>query len=147
MPLRVMLDSNVYTNQAYRSLVQRMRGLCISAVVVQELMVIATREQREALCAAFRESLRAGDGVTPSSEDWLEVGKCLARLCSDEDPAAKLSRYEVRQLAKDALLARTAIQMKATLVTSNISDFAKIKRFFRSLQFKSPSEFFGGRSR
>ena len=147
MAQRVMLDTNVYTDQAYRQLAQRIRGLCVSGVVVQELMVIATREQRQALCADFREKVKLGDGVVPGVEDWLEVGKCLGQLCSSEVNDGKLTKYEVRQLAKDALLARTAMQKKAVLVTSNISDFAKIKRVFRSLAFKSPSEFFGTRPR
>lgn len=142
-----MLDTNVYTDQAYRRLSQTIPALYISAVVVQELMVIATREQRVALIADFREKARLGVGVIPTADDWLEVGKCLAQLCSGELDGAKLTKHEVRQLAKDALLARTAIQAKAVLVTSNIDDFGKIKRVFKSLVFRSPSEFFGTRPR
>jgi len=148
MPQRVMLDTNVYSDQAYRAPVQAIRGLCLCSVVVQELLVIANKQQREALCAEFLEKLKAGDGIVPNAHDWLEVGKCLARLCSERTGnEARLSTQEVRQLAKDALIARTAIQMKAILITSNINDFAKLKRFFRGLVFKSPSEFFGARPR
>ena len=147
MPGMVMLDANIYTNQTYREPVSRIRALCVSSVVVQEIMVIATKEQREALVLDFREKLKSKEGIVPDAEDWLEVGKCLARLLSGESGIGRLSKEEVSTLVKDALIARTAIRMEAILITSNTNDFAKIKSVFRSLLFKSPSEFFGTRPR
>jgi predicted nucleic acid-binding protein len=147
MPGMVMLDANIYTNQTYKGPASRIPTLCVSSVVVQELMVIAAKEQREALIRGFREKLKSKEGVVPDAEDWLEVGKCLARLFSGESGIGKLSKEEVSTLVKDALIARTAIRMEATLITSNTNDFAKIKSVFKSLVFKSPSEFFGTRQR
>jgi predicted nucleic acid-binding protein len=129
----VMLDANIYTNQTYMEPALQIRTLCISSVVVQELMVIAPREKREALIREFREKLRSKEAIAPDAEDWLEVGKCLSRLFSGESGLRKLSKEEVSTLVKDALIARTAIRMEATLITSNINDFAKIKSVFRSL--------------
>lgn len=147
MASTVMLDSNVYTNPLYRDPVSRIRSLCVSSVVIQELLVIATKDQREALVRDFREKLKLNEGVVPDAEDWLEVGKCLSRLFSGESEIRKLSKDEVNILVKDALIARTAIRAKAILVTANTSDFAKIKNIFKSLVFRSPSEFFNIRPR
>lgn len=143
----IMLDANIYTNQFYREPVSRIRTLCVCSVVVQELMVIADDAQRLELVRDFRDKLRVNEGVVPDAEDWLEVGKCLARLFRGEPGMARLSKEEVSTLVKDALIARTAIRMQATLITSNTNDFAKIKTIFRSLNFKSPSEFFRLRPR
>ena len=147
MAVMVMLDANIYTNRAYREAALQVRSLCISSVVVQELMVIASEEQREALARDFRENLRLKEAVAPDAEDWLEVGKCFSRLFSGDAGLSKLSKFELSTLVKDALIARNAIRMQATLITSNTSDFAKIKTVFKSLNFQSPSEFFGIRPR
>jgi predicted nucleic acid-binding protein len=147
MPVMVMLDANIYTNRAYREAALQVRSLCISSVVIQELMVVASKEQREALVRDFREKLRLKEAIAPDAEDWLEVGKCFARLFSGEAGIGKLSKDELSMLVKDALIARNAIRMQATLITSNTNDFAKIKTVFKSLNFRSPSEFFGTRPR
>jgi predicted nucleic acid-binding protein len=147
MPAMVMLDANIYTNGAYRAAALQLRSLCISSVVVQELMVIATKEQREALVREFREKLKVNEAIAPDAEDWLEVGKCFSRLFAGESGFGKLSKDELSTLVKDALIARNAIRMQATLITSNTNDFAKIKTVFKSLDFRSPSEFFGIRPR
>lgn len=146
MPGPIMLDANIYTNQTYREPALRLK-LCISSVVVQELLVIAPREKREALTREFRERLYSKDGIVPDADDWLEVGKCLGTLLAGETGRGKLSKEEISTLVKDALIARSAIRMKATLITANTDDFAKIKGVFKSLVYKSPSEFFGLRPR
>jgi predicted nucleic acid-binding protein len=147
MPAMVMLDANIYTNRAYKEAVLQLRSLCISSVVIQEIMVIASKEQREALIRDFREKLRLKEAIAPDAEDWIEVGKCFARLFAGESGLGKLSKEELSTLVKDALIARNAIRMQAILITSNTSDFAKIKTVFKSLDFRSPSEFFGIRPR
>jgi predicted nucleic acid-binding protein len=143
MARNVMLDANIYTDRTYEEPVGRIRDLYVSSVVVQELMVIAEKRQQKELSADFHEKVRMGSGLVPDATDWLEVGKCLAYLCSNE----RFGRQEVKLLVKDALIARTAMRVNAILVTSNIADFAKIKNFFRSLAFISPSEYFGTRPR
>jgi len=147
MSAMIMLDTNIYTNQTYREPASRIATLCVCSVVIQELMVRADKDQREALVKGFREKLKLKEGVVPDAEDWLEVGKCLARLFRGEAGIGKLSKEEVSTLVKDALIARTAIRMEATLVTANTDDFSKIKTVFKSLVFRSPSEFFGTRPR
>jgi predicted nucleic acid-binding protein len=141
--MATMLDSNVYTNAIYKEPARGIRELYVSSVVVQELMVIAPQEEQKGLSADFHEKVKLGTGVVPDATDWLEVGKCLWHLCAHEH----FGRHEVKMLAKDALIARTAIRVNAILITSNTADFAKIKTFFRSLRFVSPSEFFGTRPR
>jgi predicted nucleic acid-binding protein len=143
----VILDTNVYANDAYKEPSLRIKSLFVSSVVVQELTVIATKPMQKALHEDFLEKLRLGLGVVPDASDWLEVGKCLGRLLAGGDNNPKLSKEEVNLLVRDALLARSAIRCKAVLVTANIDDFSKIKTIFRSLSFKSPSEFFGVRPR
>ena len=125
----------------------RIRNLFVSSVVVQELTVIAPKGQHRALHEEFLEKVRNGLGVVPDASDWIEVGKCLGRLLAGSGNHPKLSKEEVNLLVRDALLARSAIRCEAVLVTANVGDFAKIKTVFRSLTFKSPSEFFGTRAR
>src|SRR5262245_40054669 len=79
----VMLDTNVYRDGAYAEAVRRIRRVVVSGVVVQELLVIASREQQVALIAQFREKLAQREGYVPSADDWCEVGKCLYRLSSE----------------------------------------------------------------
>lgn len=140
----VMLDTNIYSDGSYIGYVSRIRSLYISSVVIQELLVIANREQQTALVREFRDKLRSGTGIVPNEIDWFEVGKCLSRLHQTGTTGfTKLSKVEVNLLVRDALIARTAIRANAVLVTFNTNDFSKIKSVFSSLKFKSPTEFFG----
>ena len=144
----VMLDTNIYTDGSYMENVSRIRSLYISSVVIQELLVIAKREQQVALIREFREKLNSGTGIVPDEMDWMEVGKCLSRLYQTGTANfTKLSKIEVNMLFRDALIARTAMRANAVLITSNTDDFSKIKAVFASLKFKSPAEFFGLRQR
>lgn len=143
-----MLDTNIYTDGSYMGNVSRIHNLYISSVVIQELLVIAKREQQVALIREFREKLNNGTGVVPDEMDWMEVGKCLSRLHQTGIANfTKLSKMEVNMLVRDALIARTAMRAKAVLITSNTDDFSKIKAVFASLKFQSPAEFFGLRQR
>lgn len=145
----VMLDTNVYTNGAYRDSATRISSLVISGVVVQELLVIAPKgTMRTALISEFLRKFDDGKAVVPDHTDWIEVGKCLYRLNQEGTVEyARLGKLEVNLLVRDALIARTAIRAGALLVTSNTSDFAKIKSVVASLRFSSPTEFFELRPR
>lgn len=143
-----MLDTSIYRDGSYRQRVSKIPSVYISGVVVQELLVVANPEQQTALIRDFRKRLDNGTGVVPDHSDWMEVGKCLSRLHQTGVPKfAKLAKDEVNMLVRDALIARTAIRANALLITSNISDFSKIKAVFASLKFVSPAEFFGSRPR
>lgn len=144
----VMLDTNIFGDASYRERVRKIPSLVTSAVVVQELLVIATKEQQVGLKRDFQNSLSKGTAFVPDHTDWLEVGRCLNRLHkTGVADFAKLSKEEVNLLVRDALIARTAIRAGAILVTINTTDFWKIKSVLPSLKFKSASEFFGVRSR
>jgi predicted nucleic acid-binding protein len=143
-----MLDTNVFRDNSYRSGISRVASVVYSSVVVQELLVIADENQQIALVKDFREKVATGQGYVPDESDWMEVGKCLCRLHkSGIANFGKLAKPEVDMLVRDALIARTAIRAKALLITSNTSDFSKLKTVFASLKFQSPAEFFGMRPR
>ncbi|SRR5258706_1468964 len=144
---RVFLDTNVYKNSAFMGSASKIRRLLVSSVVIQELLVITEPRKQEHLCRSFRDKQAIGEGFVPTEEDWFEVGKCLSKLLQGTGGGVRLSKDEVNLLVRDALIARCAIRAKAVLVTSNTSDFAKIKQIFKSLQFLSPNEYFGGRPR
>lgn len=147
MPDAVMLDTNIYSG-GYRDQVSRIGSLYVSSVVIQELLVIANRRMQRALISDFTEQLNNGTGIVPNYMDWLEVGKCLARLHQDGMlKFGKLSKGEVNMLFRDALLARTAMRVNSILITANMNDFIKIKSVFRSLKVRSPSEYFALRGR
>ncbi|HLW97985.1 MAG TPA: PIN domain-containing protein [Candidatus Acidoferrales bacterium] len=142
-----MFDTNVIISGAYDTFIGLLAGYFMSAVVVQELLVGKDPEAQRTILSIANQLERRELLVVPTKEDWYEVGKQLARLMSGEAGNHKLSKQEVSTLVKDALIARTAMRMDAVLVTDNTGDFAKIKTVFRSLVFKSPSEYFGVRPR
>jgi predicted nucleic acid-binding protein len=70
----------------------------------------------------------------PNGEDWWMAGKVLNSLYRglrsrrDARPAA-IPREEQQRLLRDVLIARTAKRVGAMVVTENVADFMKIRRF------------------
>ena len=141
----ILLDTNIFTDPTYHDARSKLRNVVHCAVVVQELLVAADAERQLLIAKQFQESLRSDKGVTPTSEDWIEVGRALSILLKRE--RRRLSKGEVNLLVRDALISRCAVRVKALVLTSNVQDFSKIKEVIRSLKFQSPSEYFGIRPR
>lgn len=82
------------------------------------MMVVATTNQQRGLASDFHERLRLGTGVVPDAADWLEVGRCLAFLCSGRSTKHKLSKQEVNLLVRDALFSENCNSHGCTIDNS-----------------------------
>ena len=70
---------------------------------------------------------RRGRVVTPDANSWNQAGDVLADVWRREPRA----RATVRSLWNDALIALSARQIGATVVSGNVRDFALIGRYAR----------------
>lgn len=131
-----LLDSNVYIRafrdaefgrelQAFHR--QHLPRIVMSAVVMSELLVGAQRPDRErllrrTLLEPFRTRRRL---LTPTWGTWDRATAIDRRL--RHSPAAR-PRLEQRSFFHDILIAASAREVGATIVTMNVSDFALIGR-------------------
>jgi predicted nucleic acid-binding protein len=91
-----------------------------SSVVLAELLRGATRQAE----IDFVQTLAANHPVfTPTEKTWLESGELLSLINRDKGYSAE----KLRDLHFDVLIALTARQHGATLITSNRSDFELIR--------------------
>jgi predicted nucleic acid-binding protein len=95
-----------------------------SAVVLAELSRGATKSSEQ----EFIERLARNHPIlTPSENNWLESGRLLSKIRTDEGFHAE----KLRDLHFDLLIALTARSAGARLVTSNRADFELIARYRR----------------
>lgn len=100
----------------------------LASVVAAELRAGATNEEaRRAVHEFTRWADRVGRVATPSAGDWERAGDVLARIRATEPPL----RSKVTTLWNDLLIALSARQVGATLVTSNAGDFELLRRYLR----------------
>jgi predicted nucleic acid-binding protein len=129
---RILLDTNVYIdflNSGQHEALVLGAGLVrhMSAVVLMELEAGATtpaaRRTVSQLARAFE---KFGRLHAPPGSAWPQAGGILRRLRS--------SGREVRRasLVNDVLIALTAREIGATLVTGDVSDFGAIRRILAS---------------
>jgi predicted nucleic acid-binding protein len=100
----------------------------LASVVAAELRAGALDEAgRTVVIGLVRRFERLGRIVTPTAQSWNDVGDILARIVRRE-PALNT---KVRGLWNDALIALSARQLGATVVTGNIRDFGLLRRYVR----------------
>ena len=131
-----LLDSNIYI-RAFRDADfgrdlqefhrRNLSRLVISAVVATELLVGAQRADRErtlrlTLIEPFRQRRRL---LTPMWSTWDLAAKIDRGLRAR--PAHR-SRLEQRSFMHDILIAASAREVGATIITENVADFALIGR-------------------
>lgn len=111
------------------------KGFRMTAVVLQELTVGANDNTEVKYWNEVRKA-REKDGtlIVPNAEDWYMAGKVLNSLLrglksENAGKTPKLSADEIQRITRDVLIARTAKRESALLVTDNIADFEKIKKF------------------
>lgn len=124
------------------------KGFRMSAVVLQELTAGAPDDQivkvwRE----VWKEHEKAGTLLVPNGEDWWLAGKVLNSLlrglkARNKGRTPKLSGDEVHRIVRDVLIARTAKRAGAAVVTDNLKDFDKIKKYC-SIRTIGPERFLG----
>ncbi len=112
------LRTNKYADQ-----IRNVHGLIRnSSVVLAELARGATREEEEDFVATLA---RNHPILTPTERNWLESGSILSKIYKDRGfGPGKLS-----DLHFDVLIALTARNHGATLITSNRADFELIRKY------------------
>ncbi len=141
---KVTYDTNVFIKEkpAYFP-----AGFFMSAVVIQELAAGARDNSRlKELDSARRRYEKEGRLLVPTGEDWWFAGKILnsiARALKSRSGSRikGISKAEQQRILRDVLIARTAKREGVLVITSNISDFAKIQPYC-NVQVKHPREFF-----
>lgn len=129
---RVTFDTNIFIK--YRPAVLP-AGFLMSVGVLQELTAGALdRSELQHLDASRRAHEKADTLLVPTSEDWWLAGKVLNSLLRGMRSRAasrtpRISKGEQQRIVRDVLIARTAHRAGATLISDNLSDFEKIKRF------------------
>jgi predicted nucleic acid-binding protein len=97
-------------------------------VVAAELRAGSTTESaRRAVHEFTWWADRVGRVVTPGASDWERAGDVLGRIRRTEPRL----RSRVSTLWNDILIALSARQIGATLVTLNVEDFHLLRRYVR----------------
>jgi predicted nucleic acid-binding protein len=100
----------------------------LASVVSAELRAGALDDVgRRVAVELFGRFERLGRVVAPTARSWNDAGDVLARI-GRREPAF---RTKVRGLWNDALIALSARQIGATLVTENLHDFELLRRYVR----------------
>ena len=110
-------------------------GLLMSAIVLQELIAGAADKSEVQKWIAFsRFYEKQNKLLIPNGEDWCEAGRILNAMLRGLKSKAggrtpKLQDSEKQSVIRDVLIARTVKRASALLVTDNVKDFQRIKRF------------------
>ena len=100
----------------------------LASVVSAELRAGARDEAgRKVVVHLMSRFERLGRVVVPTAGSWNDAGDILARIARREPGV----RTKVRGLWNDALIALSARQVGATLVTENVHDFGLLRRYVR----------------
>jgi predicted nucleic acid-binding protein len=123
----LLLDTSVYIDHLRANrLKEQIAGLSglvrNSSVVLAELLRGATRQAEIDFVHALAENHPV---FTPTEKNWLESGELLSRINQDKGYSAE----KLRDLHFDVLIALTALQHGATVITSNRSDFELIRKY------------------
>ena len=139
---KVVFDTNVFIDYP----VSPTETDYLSSVVVQELTAGGYGEEKdwERVYLWFEARQRM---LVPTAQDWWFAGKILSALLRGQRTgrnrqALKIDKEEQRRLVRDTLIARTVKSVNATLITRNVKDFEKIKRFC-NVKLSSSETFFG----
>jgi predicted nucleic acid-binding protein len=131
-----MFDTNVYVaalregvgGPTFERLGDAAPRTFLAAVVSAELRAGALDDVgRRAVVELVTRFERLGRVVVPTAGSWNDAGDALARLARREPSL----RTKVRGLWNDALIALSARQVGATLVTENLHDFQVLRRYVR----------------
>jgi predicted nucleic acid-binding protein len=140
---KVTYDTNVFIDEKPAYLPA---GFFMSAVVIQELAAGARDNSRlKELNDARRSYEKEGRLLVPTGEDWWFAGKILNSIARglksrSGGRGTGISKAEQQRILRDVLIARTAKRAGVIVITSDISDFAKIQRYC-DVRVKHPSKF------
>ena len=136
-PPKLVLDTQLFINAfrdvAAKQALQRFHDLFapfeqISSIVAQELRagVKSTDDRRSLERHVLSHFERTGRTITPSAAAWQRSGDVLAAMAKEEGlELAKVSKA----FANDILLALSCRESGCILITENVRDFSRIRRF------------------
>lgn len=123
----VIFDTSIFIDHlrtgCHQERIEAISGLIrTSSVVLAELLRGATKPAEQ----TFLKQLERNHPVlTPSEKNWLESGQLLGKMRADKG----FSPEKLRDLHFDLLIALTARNVGARLITSNRGDFELIKTY------------------
>jgi predicted nucleic acid-binding protein len=123
----IIFDTSIFVDHLrsgrHRERIDSVTGLIrTSAVVLSELWRGATRPAEK----TFLKELEGNHPIlTPTEKNWLESGHLLSRIQVDRG----FSTEKLRDLHFDVLIALTARNQGALLITSNRADFELIREY------------------
>jgi predicted nucleic acid-binding protein len=141
---KVTYDANILINYKPQSFP---RGFYMSAVVLQELVAGANDASRIKEFERSRHKYRKLNRLlVPTEEDWWNAGLALnalqrGRRSKKTGKIPRISVAERYRIINDVLIARTAKRAGVMVVTDNINDFEKIRKFC-DVKVISGSEYF-----
>jgi predicted nucleic acid-binding protein len=133
---RVVFDTNVYvaalregvSGPSFGRLEEAAPRTFLAAVVSAELRAGALDDAgRKVVVELVRRFHRLGRVVVPTAGSWDDAGDLLARIARREPGL----RTKVRSLWNDVLIALSARQIGARVVTENLRDFRLLNRYVR----------------
>ena len=122
-------------------------GFLMPVVVLQELIAgAADKSIVQRWLAARRLYEKENRLLVPTSEDWCEAGRILNAMLRGLKSKAggrtpKLRDSEKQGIIRDVLIARTVKRAGALLVTNNVKDFRRIKKYC-NVRLMSGAEYF-----
>lgn len=119
----------------------------VSAVVIQELTAGAKDSDIVQRYGLYRQRYEAaGRLLVPDGADWWHAGKILNALYRGLKSRSKgrtpaIPKEEQQRILRDVLIARTAKRAGVAVVTENVADFEKIRRFC-DVRVLAPAQYF-----
>lgn len=132
----MVFDTNIYvaalreglSGASFDRLEEAAPRTFLASVVSAELRAGALDEAgRRAVIELVKRFERLGRVVAPTAGSWNDAGDALAKIARREPTF----RTKVRGLWNDALIALSARQIGATVVTENLRDFGLLRRYVR----------------
>jgi len=133
---RLLFDSSIYIaaireglfSPAFRMLLENLPRTYLASVVSAELLAGATSPAaRRAVLEFIRRAHKVHRVVTPDAGAWERAGEILAKIRTAEPDL----RSKLPSLWNDVLIALSARQIGAVVVTRNARDFELIRRYHR----------------
>jgi predicted nucleic acid-binding protein len=127
------------------------KSLIMPAVVMQELAAGAPDSKAiKRYEAARKQYEQEGKFLVPTGEDWWQAGRVINSLLrglksKSGGRTPKLHPDEKQRIIRDVLIARIALRVGALLVTDDLADFRRIKRFC-NVRLQSGQEYFKRKS-
>lgn len=146
---RPVFDMNVFIEYEKLLTEKDISKMALSSVVLYELTATTIDKSLWQKYTAWRKFYEKDKlFLVPNSDDWWEASKIVSRIRFGEKSASQGRTPKLAQAQKlqnDALIARTAYARKFFVVTSNISDFQKIRQFL-NVEIVSAEEYFSAES-